>query len=181
MTHHPPLAPPEPKKSTRSRVFLIVILFLLGSLPCCGILGAIAIPAFLRSVKTSKAAESTMVITRLAHSIKFKTESDASNQPGTCVFPPSLPPTSVIPCEGSKSAVDPVAAQTWKDAGVTPPEEQNYFSYSTRVGEQGDTYEIVATADFDCGGEQHTLTQTLTMEEGCKVVINPAVTLNEFE
>ena len=182
MTQYPPLAPPTPQKTSRSRVVLILVVAVFAMVPCCGVFAAIAIPAFLRSVKRSKSAEAQQVVTRLAYDIKAHTERSGSDQADRCAFPPALPPTSSpVPCAGKTSAVDPAAAQVWKDAGIAPPKGPQYFSYSTRILEEGKGYEIIAKADFDCEGEQHTLTQTLTLEENCQVATNPAITLHELE
>lgn len=163
-------------------VLLIVGVLFFGGLCTCGILSAVAIPAFVKYTKKSKIAEAQSIMRRASMGIKLKMEE-------TCTLHLPLAPTSPTPQGGQK--LKPVSTATaWEKYGVDP-NHAYYFSYSG-TPEGDDTYIIVAQANFDtASSSSHTIQQSITLKKNktgkgkpgnaCTVSIQPSFTLYEFE
>lgn len=166
---------PNPKKSSRAVVVVVVLVVGgLGLLFCGGVVAAIAIPSFAKFQHRSIASEAAMNTRAIAmHAQSTFIE--------TCAFPPALSPTADAStcCGGARCA------------SVIPPELSSAvpglggplrFVYS--AAPKGDIYEIVATADFSCGGPQHTVTVQVTgtrTGDSCDATVGSPVTTNELE
>lgn len=179
MSTMPQPVQPQQKKSKLPWLIGCGVLLLLA-VPVCGIFSAIAIPAFLRSVKKSKEAEANVMTTKMATGAQMYWEMN-------CAFPAALPPTSDLAasCGGAK-AVPSVQDTSVPDALGVSFIDPMYFVYSTEIEEFGDTanYVIRAQADFQCGGPAHTIEVRITgMKDGdtCTAEIQPAVSMHEFE
>lgn len=169
------------KKSNMTKILIGCGVLGLVSLPVCGILAAIAIPAFLRSVKKSKEAEALAVTRQFADFAKTEWEMN-------CAFPPPLEATNdpVMSCGGAKnlpSVSDPAAH------GAISLSDPMYFIYSTELTSTGADeaiFTIEARHDFNCDSPQmHTVQINVTGSKAadgtCTALIAPSRTLNEFE
>lgn len=179
MSSVPQSAPSEPKKSKAPWLIGCGAL-LLFSMVMCGVLAAIAVPAFQRSVNRSKESEAQMMLMKLATGAQAQWEM-------SCSFPGELPRTGDLTtwCGGVKGM--PVIQDTSvTDALGVSFAEPMYFIYSTEVEDSGDSanYVIRAEADFECGGPAHTIElRVIGTKEGdtCTSDISPSTTLHEFE
>lgn len=150
--------PQKAKMSTGVKVLIGCGLMVPLFVCCAGVGSAVAIPAFLRFVKGSKAAEAPMLLGQLRERVQAR-----------CAE--GLPPVSAGPLPLAPSA-DKQFAEFTADVGFValgfaPLEDVVYFSYSVvSVGdgssrliaegdldEDGDTshFEIVCSAACECG------------------------------
>lgn len=141
-----------------------------------GVLAAIAIPAFLRSVKKSKAVESTVVMRQIAD---YATSEYAT----TCAFPPSARRTLDPIPEGGAKGLPSNLDESWSSYPIAMV-DPTYFSYSTR--NEGETFVIIAEANFKPGEPHHTVELHVIKEEsadaeGCRARVLIPMTRNEFE
>jgi type II secretory pathway pseudopilin PulG len=160
-----------------------------------GGLAAIAIPAFIKYIKRSKASEAPAILNRLERLALeyYMTPGDD----GSCKFPPTANPVpagapcceGVGPARGAKWVHPP---QTWNQEGwqaldfqVTDP---SYFAYQmvNKSGEDGvDRLVLRAFSDFDPGGPRHTVEVHIEgqrLDNGvCRATAAPAITLDEFQ
>ena len=159
-----------------------------------GVLAAIAIPAFLKYIKRSKASEAEHYLQRFAHGAQTAFVTSEEPHPNR-TFPggpaAELVSSIEIPTGGEKIALNPVVSDTTKmqpdellrALGVSLP-EQTYFQYHYRSLGTGDaaSVRITATADFEEGGPAHQsfIDVVVDPDSGAVVVSKPSV-LNEFE
>ncbi len=139
-----------------------------------GVGAAIAIPAFLRSIKKSKAAEAEITVAQITSQVAAATMSSKG-----CTFPATPKATGEVPTGGSKllpTNVDP----GWKTLGASF-DEPRYFAYDARV-EDGQ-FVVRAQADFKAGGPMHTVEAFVSIDstDGCMANVSPSVTTYEFE
>lgn len=140
-----------------------------------GVGAAIAIPAFLRSIKKSKAAEAELTVAKIANAVAAATMSSKG-----CAFPATPKATGQVPTGGAKliaADVDPA----WQTLGVSF-DEPRYFAYDARV-EDG-RFVVRAQADFKAGGPMHTLEASVFIEPtdgSCVANVAPSITTHEFE
>ncbi len=173
---------PPKKRKTWVTVLIVLGAIVALSIPVCGVLGAIAVPAFLRSVKKSKTSESAMTLVRLQSAAEYSWQD-------TCEFPPAFAPTAQVGsfCGGAKTGVNFSAKDAFAKYSATLP-DPSYFAYSGTLEEDAEgnkVYRIRAQADFNCGGEVHT-TEVVVVgkkdESGsCTAESQPSVTMYEFE
>lgn len=167
--------------SSGNMVKWIVILAAVAGIGLCvlGVFAAIAIPAFIKYIKRSKASEAQGVTSRVADEVRMQYSE-------SCSLPPELPPSYAVDsscCGGVKCMTDEAAAAKWKEAGLTAPQDPTYFSYSTQRTSDG-AYEVIAQTDFTCGGPRHSYTVTLVPQKtggDCSLEMSPGVVTNEFE
>lgn len=171
-----------PQKKQGSKLPLIAIIVVVGGcvgISVLGILAAIAIPAFLRYINLSKAAEAQAVVMRVVDESEMHFVEH-------CTFPPELPPLFDVNacCGGEKCEPDAAATQVWIEAGITPPTEPTYFSYHTEEVADSE-YMVRGVANFTCSPDfNHTFEIGLEGVESngeCTVQRYPAVTMYEFE
>lgn len=164
-------------KQKSPKIWIIAIVMLGLSIPCCGIFAAISIPAFIQYINRSKAVEAEVEVSFIAM------ELERSFAEG-CELPPSLPATGSVAncCGGGQCAVDPAAKEVWEAAGVRIGEGPYYFVYETEYRADS-TYAVRAVADFGCDGEpNHTYEVVLEPNYGeCALDILPGRTYNEFQ
>lgn len=175
-----PVAAPQKKSGLTKMLIGCGALFAL-SLPVCGILAAIAVPAFQRSINKSKEAEAIIQMNMLVTNAEIDWLTD-------CAFAPALAQTGDPKMTCGETHVptinDPEALGTMGSL-----DGAMYFIYSTEVTPQGGDevmYTIRAQHDFDCGSpEVHTteivITGTKDADGTCTTSTAPAFTLNEFE
>lgn len=166
--------------TTQKKFNWTALIITLGVAALCGMvivgaLAAIAIPAFSRSIEKSKTAESTVVMGQIAdHALsKYAT---------TCVFPPSAQRTlDPIPEGGAKDSPRKLD-ESWSSYPIAML-DPTYFSYSTI--NEGETFTIIAEANFKPGEPHHTVRMTVSKDDsvtdGCNALIGPAATLYELE
>lgn len=144
-----------------------------------GVLAAIAIPAFLRSVKKSKTAEADGMMRKLTDGARVLYTND-------CTRPPVLASTSEVPRDGGKEIPiqgDDAARDALGVAFVDPL----YFSYDAYYdADDPNRYVVRARADFKTGGPMHTVTQYIDLipadaDGACEAYVGPPFTMNEFE
>lgn len=172
----------QQKKSALPKILIGCGVLFLVALPLCGILSAITIPAFLRSVNKSKESEAQGMIVRMTQNARASWMSEA------CAFPESLPPTGTIAqASGGQKYLPTIPESLRSDMGVSPG-DQLYFVYSTQIKSEGaqTLYTVTAQADFDGDGQVfHTMTSTVTGEKdesgGCDATISPLATTNLFQ
>lgn len=154
---------------------VLIIAAVLGSFCILGVLAAIAIPAYMKYIKRSKASEAQGITRQLA-------DETLAHYRETCEWPRELPRDTdpATCCGGEKCAPDAEALDVWSRSPLTAPQDKTYFSYRTTQVD-ADTYRIIAETDFQCGGEMHTVTVDLEAAGGCKAQASPAVTTHEFE
>ena len=144
----------EKKSGNRgAMIAIVVVVGGLSALACTGILAAIAIPAFLRFENMSKVSEANAMLMQIG---SFAEMHFAEH----CKFPtfPLVSTSDPTTCCGGKKCIPTANNDVW-DAGVPQLTQPSYFTYESE--EQGNTLEIRATADFNCGGPMHTLTLTI--------------------
>ena len=166
------------KKKSSNKVIIIVVVIVLGGffvLTCAGVLAAVAIPSFVKYTQKSKAAEASMITRQMADYAQ-------ATFMETCAFPPALKRTSEPrDCCGGEKCPGSVDGP-WAD-NVQALKDPNYFSYSA-VPDSPTSMYIVANADFDCGGPQHTVELMLVGSgeaPNCSVELQPANIKNELE
>ncbi|MGM0557519.1 MAG: type IV pilin protein [Myxococcota bacterium] len=167
----------NPNRGSGNLVKWLVIIAAVGGFGLCilGILAAIAIPAFMKYIKRSKASEAQAITSRLA-------DEAVAHYADSCEWPAALPrhTNPETCCGGEKCTADTEALDVWGRAALTAPREPTYFAYSTRKLDQ-QTYEIIAEADFTCGGNMHTVTIQVEATGECDARTSPTVVTNEFE
>lgn len=133
-----------------------------------GILGAVAVPAFLDYMKKSKTTEAALQLNKLGKNAKTFYITNAQ-------FPKGMAPlTPSAPCCGqpnNKCAPADWSADVWKalDFQIDRP---TLFQYS--YASDGDTFNATAVGDLDCDGIFITYTLSGTADQG-----NPHVRLTE--
>ncbi len=165
--------PAQPQKTNTKLILLIVGgILVIGGIPCLGIMAAIAIPAFLRYTKASKAAEAGLVLRQMANEAQMH----ALN---SCKFPPELPRHADIEqCSGGAKCM-PAAEIPAPWSSVSALQNPTYFTYSATL-ENGEM-KLRAEADFNAGSSlYHTEEITLTMNE-CEVEQSEVFVYDEFE
>ncbi len=144
-----------------------------------GVLAAIAIPAFLRSVKSSKTDEADGTMRQLIDGARSIYTKD-------CTRPPVLASTSEVPKDGAKvmpSAGDDAARSALGVAFVDP----QYFSYDAYYdADDPNRYVVRARADFTAGGPMHVVEQYIDLvpadaNGNCEAYAGPPFISNEFE
>lgn len=206
-----PVASAQATKKKKNRTAIILVVLLVGAPVCvsvCGILAAIAIPAFLRSVKKTKATEAEMTVRKMVDGAKsyysFE-QRQAPNQPwhttGDGVPIPAeqytfpggtnyrLVSSSRIPTGGSKVEVAPEAPrhleptlQTLIEPFSTMSASYFRYTYETGPGRGKDaTATIRAEADFQPGGARHIMEQQLSVDATGEIMVTPPFITNEFE
>jgi|GEM_PF-923796 len=183
------------KQRSNNSCLVTAIVLGLGGIVVIGILAAIAIPAFTKYVKRSKAAEAASIIAMLQHdALQYYQDSGAD---GTCHFPPSASPVPAgEPC---CEQVGPTGGERWKPAAETWEQEGwralsfsqpegTYFAYQTinkKAQEGSDLLELRAFADFKPGGPLHTYSIILEGQQNdqgeCVANAQAPVITNEFE
>lgn len=168
------------KKGNSNKVVIAIVVFvgaMFMLLACAGVLAAIAVPAFMRYANVSKTAEATATTRMMADYVRVAWTS-------TCKFPEPLPPTFTPSdcCGGEHCVTTGTLPEIWA-ANASMLWGPNYFAY-TAVPADGDRYIITASADFTCGGPQHTVTvEVVGTRDGerCDATVKPPMTTNEFE
>ncbi len=158
---------------------LVVGLIALGlSIPVIGILAALSIPAFLRFMERSIAAEAPVIVA----SIQSEVEAHFAQE---CSFPPSLPRVGDVEiCCGNSSSLcsyDADRVAQWTQAGISLYQNDGYFLPETEYRADG-TYAIRAVRDFRCGAPDHTYEVILHPNyDTCTVTADPGVIHNELQ
>ena len=135
-------APPKPKMSTSVKVIVGCALMVPLFVCCAGVGSAVAIPAFIRFVKGSKAAEAPVLLGELRESVRARC---AEGQPTVSAGP--LPETPVADKQVGDFTTDPGFA-----ALRFAPLDPVYFSY--RVISVGDgSSRLIAEGDLDEDGD----------------------------
>jgi len=139
-----------------------------------GILAAIAVPAFLRSIKKAKSSEAELMVMSISTELSLKYS-------GECKFPEPLPASAPLPVGGEKVLpASPEIARQWIEFGV-PIDKPHYFTYSMER-EDANTYIVRARADFTAGGPVHMLERRVVGDpDACMAETGPATTMNEFD
>lgn len=137
----------KPKMSTGVKVLIGCGLMVPLLVCCAGIGSSLAIPAFIRFVKGSKAAEAPLLLGQLRDRVQAR-----------CVE--GLPPVSAGPLPAAPSADKQIVDFT-TDAGFAAlgfaPLEPVYFSY-TVVGVDDGSAVLVAEGDLDEDGDTSSFT-----------------------
>jgi type II secretory pathway pseudopilin PulG len=165
-----------------------------------GVGAAVAIPAFLKYIKRSKASEAQSILRKLegdARAYYVMSDEGQSGDDATCEFPPSATPVPASEpcCDG----VGPTGGAKWTPPQATWEQEgwqalgfqlndPTYFAYQmiNESDEDGtDTLILRAFADFEPGGRRHKVEVYIegrrTEQGTCEAKAYPAVTHNEFE
>jgi type IV pilus assembly protein PilA len=120
-----------------------------------GVLAAIAIPAYVKYVKKSKAAEARHMVRRIADG--GRAFFAATPHPQKPRFPaPSAgptPPLGTCCVQGEKCTPDPAlwAVEPWTSLRFSV-DDPHYFSYSYRRAQDGASFTALAHGDLDCDG-----------------------------
>jgi Tfp pilus assembly major pilin PilA len=166
-----PGAPQNSGGNKKVIVIIVAVIVAVMAVPCLGILAAISIPAFLRYIKSSKAAEAEMVISQMATKVSMHVAEK-------CEFPPALPPHADIEmCAGGAKCLPagPIDG-FWSDLDLDQPK---YFVYSATM--VGDQMVLRAQADFDRNSpELHTAESYVSIAD-CSAEAGPVMTIDEFE
>jgi type IV pilus assembly protein PilA len=141
----PPLAPP-PSSGLSTGVILAIVIPIVA-LFFLGILAAIAIPAFVRYTRKSKASEARVQIAALISETRAYYEEHRE-------LPPSVdwtPPGDSCMDRGVRFPANPSAwrAPTWQALGFQPG-GPHYYQY--RFLHEGPRFAVEARADLDCNG-----------------------------
>ena len=159
-----------------------------------GMGAAVAIPAFIKYIKRSKASEASSILERLER--RAQSYYLGSGGDGTCEFPPSAGPAPAKrSCcafnDGNGGAKCPATPKWWDAPGWKALDfqldEDHYFAYETinQSTDKQDVFIIRATTDFTCGGPKHTVEVTLMGKDdgkgNCSIEVRPQITSNEFE
>ncbi len=144
----------------------------LVAIPIIGILAAIAIPAFIRYTKQSKATEGMFMARKIADNVLM-------HYSEKCEFPADLPlSANVEACCGGEACVQSVT--TWPAGFQDNVSGAKYFAYSGKsIG--GDAYEVTAVSDLVCGGPQHTVKVIIQGSEDCVAQIDMPHVENELD
>lgn len=162
----------QPKSNNKPVLIIVLVVVGLLAVPCIGILAAIAIPAFLRYSKQSKAAEAEMVLARMVTEVE-------TNHLEACAFPPELERhADIAACAGGEKCLSSGEIEPFWTA-IPQLQQPTYFVYSASV--EGDAMVLRAEADFRIGEPYHTVTRTVSVVDDCEVQTGPALTTNEFE
>lgn len=159
-----------------------------------GTLTAIAVPAFIKYIKRSKASEATANLEQLrAEAVQYYA---ASGDDGTCEFPASAGPA---PAEKSCCAFNngqgggkcPATAEWWDQPGWKALDfrldDDHYFAYETvnKSTDEEDVFVIRASTDFVCGGPKHIVEIVIKGSKNangnCQAKASHPITYNEFE
>jgi len=166
---------PEPlhgeptKKKSKSPILLIALIgACVLSVPCIGILSAIAIPSFIGYVRKSKVAEAESNLTLLGSQVEVHCQT-AGTLPGRAGPVPAYP---MAEKQVASFGADPVFA-----ALGFAPLDPVFFSYSIEPSAYGGTIELVAAGDLDGDGTQSRFTRTCYASCTC----DPTVRTNEIE
>lgn len=173
----------KPQLTDKSLTYKIQTPSLSSPVMFVGIAAAIAVPAFLRFSKESKANETSWMMSKIEQQVYRYQETNQAPDQTKCALPPSTGPSSALPV-GGKTIKPAPKGEGWEKLGAQEifADGTYYFSYEVISGE--DEVTIVAKADFKEGGEVHTVTQKLRVnmdESGCYLESTPSVTTHELE
>lgn len=139
-----------PKKSRTGLIIAIAVLVL--SVPCCGVLAAVAIPAFIGYTRRSKTAEVEDNLRNIYMGAATYYQQErfvpGTVTPITSQLPAAAPPTPPTPGCGTKQ-IGHFSHPSWIALGFTPMDPL-YYSYEWIPGGDGRTFVIRATGDLDC-------------------------------
>jgi hypothetical protein len=138
----PASAPQKPKVSTSVKVLIGCALMVPLFVCCAGVGSAVAIPAFIRFVKGSKAAEAPVLLGELSESVRARC---AEGLPTVSAGP--LPQTPVA----DKQSVDFGADPGFAALRFAPPDPV-YFSYAVVSVGDGSSL-LIAAGDLDEDGD----------------------------
>lgn len=166
----------EPKKKSNKFIFLLIGCGgLLALLMVAGVAAAVAIPSFLRYIKQSKHAEAQATLRMIS-------DAAVGHYIEHCAFPPSAEPSSAIP-EGGGKAVAKFDGPGWQALAIPLSAGEKYFSYRTESN--GDTFSVLAEADFSAGGPHHVsvieVTGSKDSDGTCLAESAPLQVRNEFQ
>lgn len=172
-----------------------------------GVLAALASFGFMQYVKKAKSAEADSIVAKLSSGAKiyFTTEQKAGQMEpwhsGAAGFPVPFASYTFpggtgytfhshteVPSGGTKVAPDydrdDATAQVVLMKLAASFADPTYFRYTYHTGDSsgGSAQAVIsATADFQPGGDGHTLTQNVTVSKQQEVLIAPPFVENEFE
>lgn len=180
-----PSSPHQSEQDSDSSRAIKWILVLVGGsfvcLICAGALVGIAIPSFMKFINRSKAAEAEAVLTETRMNIKNYYQRNGE-LPGLeqMIKTADQPPTEGNKYTPDSSRLSSDKKELWQTLGWTTEPKYFQYLYEATSTESGAKAALQARADFSEGGDVHTITQKITVENG-NLKIQPAYTKNEFE
>jgi hypothetical protein len=167
----------ENVKRQKIRWWMIPLILLALSIPVCGILAAVSIPAFVKYLNEAKVAEGPIVVQSIADQISL-------GFAATCEMPPSLPPLASVSkcCGGEQCFLDPDAVRVWEEAGMYIPPSPTYLVYETEFRANG-AYLVRGVADFGCDGEPNHTHEMIMIPDfvNCTMTTQPGITRHRFQ
>jgi hypothetical protein len=156
---YPYMQPPPPRSSGSSAIVIVAIV--LGAVVVVGILAAVAIPAFLGTMKKAKHSEAELNLDAIYKGMKMYVAENGK-------LPASAPLTPAEPCceqPGHRCQPDYAQWSTpgWEDIDFEIDTPSSYqYAYTV----DGDTVVMNAVGDLDCDGESSTYTLTAHLVGG---------------
>jgi type IV pilus assembly protein PilA len=145
-----------------------------------GLQAAIAIPAFVHYVRTSKTAEAVTNVAAISRGVASYWAAERTARDGhvTQSLPPSLPRTPLAP--GPERRAWPAdASPGWAELGFAPVDPL-YYAYEYEASPDGVSFAVRAIGDLDGDGLRSTFEQTGHVEGGA-VRLDPLRIENEVE
>jgi type II secretory pathway pseudopilin PulG len=140
----PPVSPPRSTNRTLLIVVLVVLGLLAGSVPCCGIVSAIAIPAFVNYTRRAKTAEAQANLRNMSRAVEAYCQAEHA---GGSLWPAPAGPTPEVPTSARQIAM---WGPEWQSLGFAPAEPV-YYAYSI-VPVDASTLIVRAEGDLDDDG-----------------------------
>ena len=165
---------------------LVIALAVLAvaTVPCIGIVAAIAIPSFIGYVRRSKAAEAVSNVAVLAQGVSAYSMTEAIDPSTGTLGPRGLPPSLPLtpPTQGTSQRSWPADADPlWAELGL-PTSAPLYYSYEITTDRAAGQVTVRAVGDLDGDGATSEFLRRGHLDANGELVWDPETSItNELE